>query len=40
MPGVRRRGQQMRARQGSADAHACGSLEAVASSASRLEAEC
>lgn len=40
MPAVRRRGPQMRARRGSTEAHACGSLEAVASSASRVEAEC
>lgn len=40
VPAVRRRREQMRARKGSIDAHACSSLEAVASSASRLEAEC
>lgn len=39
MSAVRRRREQRRARKGSAGAHACIFLEAVASSASRLEAE-
>lgn len=40
VPAVRRRREQMRARKGSIGAHACSPLEAVASSASRLEADC